>query len=272
MKKRVITGIVVSVIGILIVCFSHINWLFRCIVAVLTLLCVNEAVRLRLIKHKVVPICIVLGVIAFSAIEIPSYNAWIAPVYIVASIIFIIMILMNEAGFTPKNRYGWLQIMTAVISVTFLHSVIYLRQEHHGLYYILIALLSAILTDTFALAFGRAFGKHKLAPKTSPKKTIEGAVGGLISSVLVIVIMATLLQRFTDVSIDGTNLIICSVLSSIMAQVGDLSMSLVKRSMDIKDFGNLLPGHGGILDRLDSILFTLPLFYILVSSGVVIFI
>ena len=271
MKKRVITGIVVSVIGILIVCFSHIDWLFRCIVALLTLLCVNEAVPLRWIDHKIVPICIVLGVAVLSAIEIPNYDDWVAPVYIVASVVFILLIVMNEAGLKPENNYGWLQILTAVISVIFLHSAIYLRQDYHGLYYILVALLSAILTDTFALAFGRAFGKHKLAPKTSPKKTIEGSIGGLISSVLVIVIMATLLQHFTDVSVNGTNLIICSLLSSVMAQVGDLSMSVVKRSMGIKDFGNLLPGHGGVLDRLDSILFTLPLYYILVSCGVVIF-
>ena len=271
MKKRVITGIVVSVIGILIVCFSHIDWLFRCIVALLTLLCVNEAVPLRWIDYKIVPICIVLGVAVFSAIEIPNYDDWVAPVYIVASVVFILLIVMNEAGLKPENNYGWLQILVAVISVMFLHSAIYLRQDYHGLYYILVALLSAILTDTFALAFGRAFGKHKLVPKTSPKKTIEGSIGGLISSVLVIVIMATLLQHFTDVSVNGTNLILCSLLSSVMAQVGDLSMSVVKRSMGIKDFGNLLPGHGGVLDRLDSILFTLPLYYILVSCGVVIF-
>lgn len=271
MMKRAITGIVAAVIGILIVCVSHINWLLRLVVAILTLLCISEALQFKSFPNKYLLIIIAAAVCFLSAVTIPGFENILAPIYILTVLLFMALIVLNETGTIPENNHGWLQIFAAVICVLFLHSAVYYRQETYGLYYLVMALLSAILTDTFALAFGKTMGQHKLVPRTSPKKTVEGSLGGTLSCVLLTVLMATILHLVTDVRIDGVNLVICSLLSSVVAQVGDLSMSLVKRSMGIKDFGNLLPGHGGVLDRLDSILFTLPLFYILMSSGVRIF-
>ena len=119
-------------------------------------------------------------------------------------------------------------------------------------------------SDTCAYAVGRLFGRHKLAPSLSPKKSIEGSVGGIIGSALIGVIFGLIMSNFTGKS---ENLIIIFAviggLGSVISQIGDLAASGIKRNYDIKDYGHLIPGHGGILDRYDSIIITAPIVYFL---------
>ena len=114
-------------------------------------------------------------------------------------------------------------------------------------------------SDTCALFAGMLFGKHKLAPRVSPKKTVEGAVGGVIGGVIGMVIMmfvgAWVLQ---DAFMRPQEVLIFGVVGSIISQIGDLSFSVIKREFGVKDYGTLLPGHGGILDRFDSVTFAAP--------------
>ena len=119
-------------------------------------------------------------------------------------------------------------------------------------------------SDTCAYAVGRLFGRHKLAPNLSPKKSVEGSVGGIIGSALIGVIFGLIMSNFTGKS---ENLIIIFAviggLGSVISQIGDLAASGIKRNYDIKDYGHLIPGHGGILDRYDSIIITAPIVYFL---------
>ena len=119
-------------------------------------------------------------------------------------------------------------------------------------------------SDTCAYAVGRLFGKHKLAPNLSPKKSVEGSIGGIIGSALIGVIFGLIMSNFTGKS---ENLIIIFAviggLGSVISQIGDLAASGIKRNYDIKDYGHLIPGHGGILDRYDSIIITAPIVYFL---------
>ena len=119
-------------------------------------------------------------------------------------------------------------------------------------------------SDTCAYAVGRLFGRHKLAPNLSPKKSIEGSVGGIIGSALIGVNFGLIMSNFTGKS---ENLIIIFAviggLGSVISQIGDLAASGIKRNYDIKDYGHLIPGHGGILDRYDSIIITAPIVYFL---------
>lgn len=117
-------------------------------------------------------------------------------------------------------------------------------------------ILCAFGTDIFAYFTGYLLGKHKLCPSISPKKTIEGAVGGILGSIVLCVIFWYLI--FAESII---HFIIIGFFGSIIAQFGDLTASVFKRKMGIKDYGNLIPGHGGILDRFDSVLFTAPFVY-----------
>lgn len=116
--------------------------------------------------------------------------------------------------------------------------------------------------DSGAYFGGTFFGKHKLAPVISPKKTVEGAAFGILGSVLVTVIVCGIYNAAFGVDIKWVTVNICAIIFSLVGMVGDLFASLIKRSCGIKDYGNLMPGHGGVLDRFDSVLLISPLFYL----------
>lgn len=127
--------------------------------------------------------------------------------------------------------------------------------------YIWLIFIIAFGTDTFAYLAGNLFGKHKLCPKVSPKKTVEGALGGVIGSSILVFTYAKIL------SLEPMGkLIVLSIVTSIISQLGDLTASKIKRSTGVKDFGKIMPGHGGVLDRFDSIIFVSPVIYYYISS------
>ena len=131
-----------------------------------------------------------------------------------------------------------------------------------SIYYFLYTILIATMNDTFALFGGKLFGKHKLCPNISPKKTIEGSIVGLIFGTIISVIFLSLT---CTLNINLFYLIVITLFLSIIGQLGDLFFSSIKRSFCVKDFSNLIPGHGGILDRLDSLIF-INITYILFMS------
>lgn len=122
------------------------------------------------------------------------------------------------------------------------------------------------MTDIFAYLVGSRFGRHKLAPKVSPGKSIEGALGGLGITVVLIVLV---FGRFFD---DIGTLVLYTAVVSILGQFGDLSMSAVKRVAGVKDFGHIFPGHGGILDRCDSLMYPLAFTWLLYCAQIWIFV
>ena len=145
----------------------------------------------------------------------------------------------------------------------FLSSFLRIRQMEHWQSLILLPLVAAFLSDAFALFAGMAFGKHKLAPELSPKKTVEGAVGGFAGAVVCTVLYGVVLQFGFQVTVNYLVLAVYGALGSVASQLGDLSFSYIKREYGIKDFGNILPGHGGVLDRFDSVIFCAPLMELL---------
>ena len=135
-----------------------------------------------------------------------------------------------------------------------------------GKYYVLIAFIVAFSADTGAYFAGRAFGKHKLAPVVSPKKTIEGAVGGVLSSILLVELYGVLLHFTFSFDVVWWYGILYGLLGAVISILGDLTFSVVKRQVGIKDYSNLIPGHGGILDRFDSMLLVAPVVEILLRT------
>lgn len=133
-------------------------------------------------------------------------------------------------------------------------SIIMIRDTDHGEYYWYFVFIGAWVTDTFAYFSGRLFGKHKLMPKTSPKKTVEGSIGGMAFCVILFVAYAAIINHFTESEISLLLVALIGFVCSIVSQIGDLSMSVIKRTYGIKDYGKIFPGHGGVLDRFDSIL------------------
>ncbi len=141
-----------------------------------------------------------------------------------------------------------------------------------GTFAISFAIFLPVFSDTFAYLFGSTLGKRKLCPSISPKKTVAGAIGGLLGSVLCAVTFFLLFDlyavipvgyvSFSDsVAVRAVVFVVLGIVGGVLAEIGDLAASRIKRTINIKDFGNIFPGHGGVLDRLDSIMFTLVMFF-----------
>ena len=162
-----------------------------------------------------------------------------------------------------KNKFTFDDVGFMLISILYVGIGFYyfnvIREE--GLVYIFYALFVVWVTDSGAYFIGRSMGKRKLWPDMSPNKTIEGSIGGIICALAVAVLFAI----FSDIQIPVLKLMIVTVVLSIFGQIGDLAESALKRHYDVKDSGNIMPGHGGILDRFDSLLFVMPLLHLLLN-------
>jgi len=194
----------------------------------------------------------ILGLYAvglFAGEEYSFYMLWV--------IVSVVMCLLCLFRFDRHEPVDALPTMAGIFYVVFFSYHVTLTDQS-GEYGILVWLvfLSAFGTDVFAYFTGCLIGKHKLAPKISPKKTIEGSIGGFLGSILLCGLFGYFFAPFIFV-----HCLIIGGAGGIVSQFGDLSASAFKRKMGIKDYGNLIPGHGGILDRFDSVLFTAPMVY-----------
>ncbi|MBQ7337659.1 MAG: phosphatidate cytidylyltransferase [Clostridia bacterium] len=148
--------------------------------------------------------------------------------------------------------------------------IIMLRySSEDGKYLYLICFIGAWVTDTFAYFAGRLFGKHKLIPEISPKKTVEGSIGGIIFCILAMLLYGFIVNTITDGAVKANYLMLAAsgLFISFVSQIGDLAMSAVKRTYGLKDYGKLFPGHGGVLDRFDSVLAVALVLSVLSSLG-----
>ena len=183
-------------------------------------------------------------------------------------IVIVLTFMATMTGYVltfPKFRSE--QVMEAFFSFIYapvlMSFVFRARLLPYGLFMYAMIFVCSSICDTCALAAGMAFGKHKMAPVLSPKKTIEGAVGGVIGSAVCSVILSLILKAVNPGADFKIQFLIIGVLGALISMVGDLAASAIKRNHGIKDYGNLIPGHGGIMDRFDSIIFTAPLINIL---------
>lgn len=165
-----------------------------------------------------------------------------------------------------KFRTVCVAVFAGVVFPYLLSSLIRLRCYENGVFYVLVPFILSMVPDSGAYFIGKAMGKHKLAPVISPKKTVEGAIGGLFTGAVAMVLYALILQLFFRFQVNYIFALIYGLLGSAMSIFGDLSLSVIKRQVQIKDFGNLLPGHGGVLDRFDSTTFVAVLTEVLLLT------
>ncbi|MCZ2258791.1 phosphatidate cytidylyltransferase [Sporosarcina sp. G11-34] len=160
-----------------------------------------------------------------------------------------------------KNRFTFDHVAFSILGALYIGIGFYylIETRNFGIEYVAYAFIVIWMTDTGAYFTGRKIGKRKLWPEISPNKTIEGAVGGIVWAI----VFACIFQYFLPVANSYLILIVVTIIASIVGQMGDLVESAIKRHYDVKDSGKLLPGHGGILDRFDSLLFVLPLLHLL---------
>lgn len=267
MKTRVLSALVGIAVLIVVLNFFE-TPVLNVAIMVIALLAVYEFLTATKISHnKLLSAVAYLVAATFPYIGLKK-EMNLLPIFLLPYIALLFLILLRTHKDTRVEDVAMVFMMSIGIPLS-LSSAIYLRDNNGytmGLFYLLLALCCAWYSDTGAYFVGMAWGKHKLCPQVSPHKTVEGLVGGLVTCILLNLLTAFIFQKVSGylgvpLQINYLRLLLISPLASLISVLGDLSFSMIKRGFSIKDFGNIMPGHGGVLDRFDSVLFTLPFIY-----------
>lgn len=281
MKQRVITAIVL--LALLAVVVWQINTpLFIIVIAFLSAVASNEIMKCAKISNKFILVC---GTILGAIIPFTSSDSLLTPIvdanvyyriihfvpamaWIIVVILAYLLAMLKDYAHTKFNDVAIAIVASIVVPYGF--SIFGMLRDikgstsQYGIYLIFYGLICALATDSGAQLGGMAFGKTKMSPNISPKKTVEGAISGIIFSMILSAVALVLFNKFADAPLTalqaGVLLGLVPVVS-FMGMMGDLSASVLKRNFEVKDFGKIFPGHGGVMDRFDSSLFTLPLTY-----------
>ncbi len=275
MKTRILTAAVMLAVFIPILVFSEL-FIYPVAMALLAALATFELVRCLGLHRD--PCLLPAVALVFALTLLARYTA--TPerhlTYITVAFFLFALYLFATAVFRPgRVSYGSLMGVLGgsfYLTVAF-SAMVLLRDLPHGGYLFLLPYVGAWVTDTFAYFTGRLLGKHKLAPVISPKKTVEGSLGGIVFAVGVFLLYGLILAN-AGLTPRYLSLGLCGLLVSVVSQIGDLALSAIKREYGIKDYGKLFPGHGGVLDRFDSVIATAPLilFLSLLGEGVALFV
>lgn len=262
MRTRVITGLVALCVLIPILIFSD-TFIFElalavcCVISIFEMLkCVGTLKKLWIsVPSLIVAPLVILAVRPLKLLfEGFSFTQVTLPVLLISMLYLLAVMVFSKNGVTIED-IAVSGFMTVYITAAFA-SVLFLRDSTGGAYTYLLVFIGAWITDIFAYFCGMLFGKHKLIPEVSPKKTVEGSIGGTLFCGGAFILYGTLIERFVDQA-SRMNLLLLfayGVIVAVVSQIGDLCMSAIKRHYGIKDFGKVFPGHGGMLDRFDSIL------------------
>ncbi|MBV8516485.1 MAG: phosphatidate cytidylyltransferase [Acidobacteria bacterium] len=254
---REITALIAAPVAVWIVGWSH-AYVFDVAVAAIGILAMIEFLTLGRRKGYDIPIplCVVVTLILMTAFILPQLSVELG--VFVALLVIPAWYVLGARPLDDSLPSSAVSVLATTYVGMLGGSLIRLRNDFpDGAKLVFFLLLVVWMGDTGAYYFGRAFGRHKMSPRISPKKTIEGGIGGVFTSVVAAVIIHfTFFPAFPLL-----HAIIAGVILSIAGMIGDLTESMWKRSADVKDSGTLLPGHGGMLDRFDSIFFTTPILY-----------
>lgn len=271
MVKRIISAAVgiVLAIGVLFLADTAVLPLaisFLTVVAVYELLHACECLEFKVHSFG----CFAFGaVMPFLCYYVPNIK-W----RLMLSAVVMILMMTGYVGDHKKLPFAKLcEMITCTMVVSFSLSgliSLYKMSVLHGISYIVMTLAAAWLSDAGAYFAGTFLGKHKLCPDISPKKTVEGAIGGVVTNILVLCLYCLCYQKFEaarDISFEVNYfaVVVFGLIASVLGIFGDLTASLLKREHNIKDYGNIMPGHGGVMDRFDSVLFVVPVSVIMLS-------
>ena len=256
MKTRIISAIVMIALFIPLLIIGKIPYLVM--TTILAVMGMWELMRLEKIPmvFKILSylVCIFLIISSYVIKDFNPFNY-----YIMIGLFLLyssLMIINNDIKEFSYKDSLWILICTLMLGFMFKNFV---DVRYIGMNEVIYLFLISTMTDTFALFSGKLFGKHKLT-KISPNKTIEGSIGGSILGTIIPIVFLIIIGKEITMTI-----VVETFLLTIIGQIGDLYFSSIKRHYDIKDFSNLIPGHGGILDRLDSILFIMSAYIVMIN-------
>ena len=259
LKTRLLSASVLIVL-LLVITFAS-KWVFSVAVCGVSLVVLREIlVTFRQGKKASLLIADYLAALALMIVgsaQMQNGNLILLCVVLFVITLLSIAVLDNQSvSFSDVT----VSLFAVVYAVLFLMPLSFMRHAENGLAMVFLAFIGAWLPDTAAYFAGSFLGKHKLIEAISPNKTVEGAIGAVVGSAVSFAIYGGILTAL-GYAVNFFALLVLSILCGVVAQLGDLSASLMKRACHAKDFGNLIPGHGGLLDRVDSLMFITPVVY-----------
>ncbi|MBQ3100791.1 MAG: CDP-archaeol synthase [Clostridia bacterium] len=267
MKIRIITSFVGLAIVIPCLVFSH-TVALDVFFALCTAMAVHELIKCvgQGKNYKLIVPTVLLSLFTPFLVRWIDIGVDFTTYLVIAFLLFFFFVFtlsIFSKGKFPVYDAGLVAAVVVYIIIGFSGILAIRSLPECGKYIYLVIFISSWLPDVGAYFVGVTMGKHKLIPDVSPKKTVEGAIGGILTCVLSFVVYTLIVNNLFDANINLWIMILASVLLAVASMVGDLLASLIKRHYGIKDYGKLLPGHGGILDRFDSCLATSMLFYVM---------
>ena len=270
MKTRIISAIIAIILAAVILILNN-TIILNIAIALLTFLMLYEV--FSAIKCKEYTATTIICYAFSIAMPLFMFNN-LVKYRLLLLVISIFLVFLTYLFYFKTLKFEKLCVMltTTILITLSMNSIISIKNssENHGLFLLIISLCGAWFADSGAYFAGTLFGKHKLCPNISPKKTIEGLIGGMISNAALFVGVTYLYKYICstnnqDISFNIFVLIALGVVCCLLGVLGDLSASLLKRQCNIKDYGNIMPGHGGALDRFDSVLFIAPFMYLVTN-------
>ena len=258
-KERLISGIVMVIILIATVGYGG-NVLFA-VVGIVSLIGMSELYKVFKVENKALGVTGYLAAIAYYAMLLLEKTEWMIPLTLLFLILVMAVYVFTYPIFTAEQVMA---VFFGFFYVSVMLSYVYqTRMLAEGAVLVWLIFLSSWGCDTCAHCVGVLFGKHKMAPKLSPKKSIEGGVGGVLGAALLGALFALAVNQWAGVTVNPLQYALICGVGGMISQIGDLAASGIKRNHGIKDYGKLIPGHGGILDRFDSVIITAPIIYYL---------
>lgn len=261
MKQRIITAIVLGIVAIPVCAFSGtvvfpIVWAILGAVGVYELLGCMGTKNNRIISFPLYILAIAAPfAVRYFRNELQEYSAVIVfSLFLYSLYLLAVWVFSYEKNQNVDMNKILASVLVSLYIIGSASAIVFIRDVNGGEFYWYFVFIGAWVTDIFAYFTGMLFGKHKLIPAVSPKKTVEGAIGGAVFCVAFFVGYGALVNYFSQYDISLIILAIAGLLSALVSMIGDLSMSVIKRTYGIKDYGKIFPGHGGVLDRFDSIL------------------
>lgn len=268
MKQRILTA-VIGISLLLVVLFFYQIWVFNAALAMAAVIAVFEVLQAAgLTKNRPLTAVCLLFAALVAFFRTPGFNL-LGQIAVVVFLLALFAIMLWQHETLRFEQLGVAFAASVLIPFSF-STMIYIRDRFphpDGLFFILLVFAGAWFTDSGGYFIGRFFGKHKLAPKISPNKTVEGAFGGVVFCVVFYLLMGLCYYFYRQnfgpaVTVHYLQLGLLALVLAPVSMLGDLAASMIKRQCGIKDFGSVFPGHGGMMDRFDSILFVAPVLYV----------